>query len=96
MIKHIVSFKLKEEFKDKSELIKQKLEELPSKISEIKFFEIGINISDSPAAYDVVLVSEFLSVEELNTYRMHPEHINVTKIIALYKSTSMVVDYNIE
>ena len=93
MIKHIVSFKLKEESKDKAELIKQKLEELSSKISQIKYFEIGINISDSPAAYDLVLVSEFLSVEELDAYRMHPEHIKVADIIALYKSTSMVVDY---
>jgi hypothetical protein len=94
MIKHIVSFKLKDDSKDRAEEIKKALETLPSKISQIKYFEVGVNISDSPAAYDVVLISEFDSVEDLNTYRLDPEHIKVTDIIRLYKSDSMVVDYN--
>ncbi len=95
MIKHIVSFKLKEEHKDKTQIIKKALEALPSKINQIIGFEVGINISDSVAAYDIVLVSEFISLKELNEYRIHPEHIKVTEIIALYKSESMVVDYQI-
>jgi len=91
MIKHIVSFKLID--KDKAALIKIELDKLPSKISQIKMFEVGINISDSPAAYDLVLVSEFASVEDLNKYRMHSDHVKVADIIALHKTTSMVVDY---
>ena len=94
MINHIVAFKLKDEHKDKAKLIKQELDSLPSKIHQIKSFEVGINISDSTAAYDIVLVSEFESVEQLDEYRMHPEHIKVTDVIRLYKANSMVVDYN--
>ncbi len=93
MIKHIVSFKLKEDSKDKAGLIKQELDSLPSKISQIKYFEVGINISDSPAAYDIVLISEFESVEDLDIYRMHPEHRKAVDLINLYRIDSMVVDY---
>ncbi len=96
MIKHIVSFKLKDEHKNKAEQIKKELEVLPSKIPQIKGYEVGLNISDSPAAYDIVLVSEFNSVKELDEYRMHPEHLKVTELIALYKTVSMVVDYHIK
>ena len=93
MIKHIVSFKLKDGSKDKLNLIKDLLETLPSKISEIKYLEVGINISDSPAAYDLVLISEFNSVESLNNYLIDPEHIKVTDVVRLHKENSMVVDY---
>ncbi len=64
MIKHIVMFKFKEsaEGNGKAENIqslKSKLEALPAKIAEIKFFEVGVNFSDVPVAYDLVLDSEF-------------------------------------
>lgn len=95
MIKHIVSFKLIKEHKNKASILKKALDELPSKIQEIKAFEVGINISTASSAYDLVLVSEFSSVEELNIYREHPEHIMVVELIALYKTESMVVDYEI-
>ena len=93
MIKHIVSFKLKDESKDKTTLIKDLLETLPSKISEIKYFEVGINISDSPAAFDLVLISEFESIKSLDKYRLDPEHVKATDVVRLHKESSMVVDY---
>lgn len=93
MIKHIVSFKLKPEYKDKAPQIKQALDSLPEKIFQIKYFQIGINISTAPSAYDLVLVSGFDSVEDLDIYRKHPEHVKVVEFIALYKAESMVVDY---
>lgn len=93
MIKHIVSFKLKEESKDKAELIKQVLDSLPEKIAQIKFYEVGLNISSSPASFDIVLISEFTSLESLYEYQIHPEHIKATDLIKLHRTTSMVVDY---
>ena len=95
MIKHIVSFKLQEEYKDKAELIKQELEALPKKIKQIKTFEVGLNISEAESAYDVVLLSSFESIDDLNIYRNHIEHQKVLTIINAYKSESMVVDYKI-
>jgi hypothetical protein len=79
MIEHIVMWKLKDfaEGADKQEnarSIKSRLEALKSKIKEIGFIEVGINIDDSPAANDVVLYTEFAGKEELEAYLRHPEH----------------------
>ena len=101
MIKHVVMIKLKDypaamERKMKLDNIKAELEALPSKISEIKFYEIGINVAVSPVAYDIVLISEFENMKDLNIYREHPEHKRVLDIIAEAKDSSVVVDYVID
>ena len=98
MIKHIVMFKLKNEYtkeeKQKAaEQIKAALDELPNKISEIKAFEVGINLSNAETAYDLVLVSSFEDIESLNTYRVHPAHQAVVALINEHKKSSAVVDY---
>ena len=61
MIEHIVMIKLKESSvkNDISKKIKSALEALPNLINEIKYYEIGLNISKSPTANDIVLVSRF-------------------------------------
>jgi hypothetical protein len=95
MIIHIVSFKLKPEFKDKAILIKQALETLKDCIPQIVKIEVGINLSKQANAFDLVLNSEFNSLEDIEIYRVHPEHEKVLKLIALYKQETMVVDYQI-
>ena len=101
MIKHVVMIKLKDypaamERKAKIETIKAELEALPEKISEIKYYEVGINIAVSPVAYDIVLISEFENMKDLNTYREHTEHKRVLDIIAESKDSSIVTDYVVD
>lgn len=98
MIKHIVMWKLKEfaEGKDKEEnakIIKTGLENLQQKINELKFVEVGININNSPQAYDVVLYSQFENVEDLKIYQNHPEHIKVGEFVKKVVNERVVVDY---
>ena len=98
MIEHIVMIKISDRFevKDKqakAQEIKGILEELPAKIAEIKAYEIGLNISSSPSAYDIVLVSSFETLETLETYRMHEAHQKVLKKIKEIASATTVVDY---
>lgn len=73
--------------------IKAGLEALPSKIKEIKSYEVGININPNPAAYEIVLISEFENFNDLNIYREHPEHVKVLEIIGKYKDNSVFNDY---
>ncbi len=76
MIRHIVMWRLNEGC-DKAEtaaLIKEKLEALKDKIDELVDIQVGININDTVAASDVVLVSTFKSKEDLSAYIIHPEH----------------------
>ena len=71
------------------------LRKLPSKIKEIKFYEVGKNVSKSPNAMDIVLVSEFTNLNDLEIYRKHPEHIKVLDLIRKVVEKSAVNDYEI-
>ncbi len=98
MVRHIVMIKLKEipaafERQNAINQIKAGLEALPNKIKEIKNYEVGININPNPAAYEIVLISEFESFNDLNIYREHPEHIKVLDLINKYKDNSVFNDY---
>jgi hypothetical protein len=101
MIKHIVMFKLLEKAESASReenavLIHKMLCELPGKIPEIKFYEVGINIIESERAYDMVIISEFESMAALETYLKHPEHIKAVGFIAKRRADSKSVDYEVK
>jgi hypothetical protein len=97
MIKHIVFFKLK----NRSDLfmnvkkLQDSLNALPSKINQIKYFETGLNITDSERSYDLSLISEFDSTDTLEEYRAHPEHQKVVELIKNICDSTAVVDYEI-
>ena len=98
MIKHVVMFKLKEraEGRDRTANIvelKAKLEALPARIEEIRFFEVGINFLQASVAYDLVLVSEFESIDTLYSYQKHPEHVLVADFVGKTCVGRIVVDY---
>ena len=100
MIKHIVMWKIKDSFggKNKSEIlkkIKNDLEALPSKIPEIKLFEVGINFNDKNFAYDIVLYSEYRTKEDLDSYQVNPIHKEVDDYLAEVRLERHVVDYEV-
>jgi len=100
MIKHIVMFKLKEEAegRDKAanaQLLKAMLEALPASIKEIRFFEVGVNFLLASIAYDLVLVSQFESIEALQSYQKHPEHLKVFDFVVNNCENRIVVDYSL-
>lgn len=100
MIKHIVMFKLKSSILETErdsvlDKIKKNFESLKSQIPEIKFFEVGLNISESPVAFDYVINSEFNSVEDLKIYSKHPAHVKAVEFNRQYSDTRHVVDYEI-
>ncbi|MFP4059805.1 MAG: Dabb family protein [Bacteroidota bacterium] len=98
MIKHIVMFKVSKadnQFDDNMTRLSRALTDLDGKIPEIKFFEVGRNISNSPNAADLVLVSEFGNEEELERYREHPEHLKVLELIKEICTEVRVTDYQL-
>ena len=100
MIKHIVMLKLKacKNAEDKLlvlEKVQSALKKLPNKIPEIQFYEIGANISKSKNAFDIVLLSDFNNLEELDKYRKHPEHVKVLGIIKETTENIAVTDYEL-
>ncbi len=94
MIKHIVIWKLKEENKEENKkIIKEKLENLVGKIDEIKFLQVGINYNKSDMAYDLCLISEFLTDEDLQSYQVNPLHVEVSKFVRSVIEDRKVIDY---
>lgn len=101
MIKHIVMWKLKKfaEGGNKDEnalLVKSKLEGLRKKIKQIKALEVGFNLNTSSTAYDVVLYSEFETMEDLNKYKAHPEHKKVGDFVSKVRLERKAIDYEVK
>ena len=100
MIKHVVMWRLKEfangvNKEENTRKLKSHLESLKSKIKEIKRIEVGINITISEAASDVVLYSEFDSMGDLEAYQRHPEHTKIVAFVNEVRLERRVVDYEV-
>jgi hypothetical protein len=95
MIKHIVIWKVKEPKEDIGKKVKEILDTLPSKIAEIKDFEVGINYNDSDRAWDVSLYSSFNNKADLDIYQNHPAHIIAKDYIVSVATQSAVSDYQV-
>ena len=93
MIKHIVFWNFESEAIIKE--VKEKLEALPTTIKEIVELEVGVNFNESDAAFDVALYTSFNSMEELNSYQVHPAHKEVAQFISSVATQRAVVDYEV-
>lgn len=97
MINHVVLFKLNDYSKQEKLAViaelKAALEGLKEKIDEVKYIEVGVNYELEAKSYDLVLISHFESLEELDVYRVHPEHLKVVKRIGETTSARAAVDY---
>ena len=99
MVKHIVMWKFKDsaEGKTKEEnmaFVKDSLYALVGVIDEIKKMEIGIDITHSDMSMDLVLLTEFETVEAMKAYAVHPEHVKVAAYIKKVTESRVVLDYN--
>jgi len=101
MYKHVVFWKLKSEANGLSnqELaleVKRRLDSLPAQISEIKAYEVAINIGDYGASFfDVSLISVFENKETFWAYTKYPEHDDVVAFIQSVQVDEQIVDYEI-
>ena len=95
MIKHIVMWKFKEGEQENMMLFRERLLALKGQIPEIRAMEVGINVNPSERSYDAVLVSEFDSLEALNSYSTNPLHVAVADFCKSIRTGSVSVDYEL-
>ena len=97
MINHVVLFKLNdypaEEKKAVIAEMKSLLLGLKDKIKELKFIEVGVNYELNAKSYDIALNTHFSSLDDLDKYRIHPDHQKVVARIAEITSNRAAVDY---
>ncbi|MCE4562908.1 Dabb family protein [Maribellus sp. CM-23] len=98
MINHVVLFKLKAyPAEEKSQIIaniKEMLLGLKGKIDELKYIEVGENYELDSKSFDLALITHFESVEGLDVYRVHPEHVKVAAYIGGVVEARAAVDFN--
>lgn len=99
MIKHIVFFRLLDEAEghtklENAQIIKDGLLSLRDKVDVLVSEEVGINIPNAKKTdYDICLICEFRTWEDVDTYQNHPEHLKVAGYIAKCRSARAAVDY---
>ncbi|AQH01396.1 stress responsive protein [Burkholderia sp. KK1] len=100
MIRHIVMWRVRGETPAErdaaSQLVKTSFEGLRGLIPGMKHLEVGLDLSKVDYACDAVLVTEFESVEALEAYASHPEHLRVRKELGDVRTERFQVDYAIE
>ena len=100
MIRHVVMWKFKPEAEGKNkaenmEWVREHLYALMPVISEIKRMEIGIDVSGTDMSMDLMLLTEFDTLEALKTYAVHPEHVKVSTYVRKVIETRVVLDCEI-
>jgi len=94
MIKHIVFFKLPQDFTQK-DLFVEKLNNLKENIEFIRALEVGINFAQSDRAFDISLTVVLDDKEALANYATHENHLPVVEFIRSNAIETKVVDYEI-
>lgn len=62
-------------------------------IPEVKYLQVGLNVSTKPSAMDLVLVTDFIQASDLENYRIHPDHVKVIDLVKQSVEKTAVVDF---
>lgn len=94
MIRHVAVFRFKPEFtqEQRQDWIEM-VSDLPQSIPEVKAMSIGTDVLRGPLSYDVGLVADFESLEDLDTYSRHPKHDEVLAVSGPVKEHLAMADF---
>ena len=101
MIKHVVMWRFAKSAQGKSDaenmaIVRERLLALPAIIPEIKMMEVGRDCSRTEMSYDMMLVTEFDSLDSLHTYKVHEAHVAVAQYVAKVTTARVVLDAEID
>ena len=97
MIRHVIMWKFvdeldgmnKEEIMDK---VTESFVHLKKVIPEIKYMSVERDVLKTERSFDMIYVTEFESLEALEIYRVHPEHVKVAHFIGKIRTAQAVTD----
>ena len=95
MIRHIVLFKIKDEFKSEIPQLVQNFYGMKGKIEGMLDLEAGQDILHSERSYDLALITLFDSRESFESYQTHPVHMPVKKRMHEVRSASVACDFEV-
>ena len=95
MIRHMVLFKIKDEYKADIPDMVEKFYGMKGKIEGMVSLEAGAYFLHSDRSCDVALITEFVSRDALEAYQTHPVHLPVKKRMGEVRISSVACDYEI-
>lgn len=99
MIRHIVSWKLKAEEPEAKSVaaaeIIAALEVLPGQLPEILEFTLARDVGTAEKNFDLVLVADFATLDDLEAYQVHPAHIRAAGVVGPRVSGRACVDFEV-
>ncbi|GAB7056125.1 MULTISPECIES: Dabb family protein [Paenibacillus] len=94
MITHVVMFKLKDRSPESVKATYDVLKNMEGKIPVLRHIEVGTDVLHLERSYDIVLITKFDSLEDLQVYDNHPVHLEVkAHMKQVLDGTSICVDF---
>ena len=98
MIKHIILWTLHDEAEgatkaDNAQKAKKLFEALNGKITGLLKMEVGIDTVGTMHSVDLAMYSEFESIDALEYYQEHPEHLKLKPFMMAIRRERYVIDY---
>jgi hypothetical protein len=99
MIRHVVSWKLNA-VDDAGraaafEEISAVLNPLPASIPQIQSLRVARNIAFPESNWDVVLIADYDTVEDLQAYQVHPDHVAASAVVRSHVAQRASVDFEL-
>lgn len=91
MIVNHLLLKLKDRSPKQIRQVQTVLLSLSGKIDVLLDIEAEVNIRPGPSAYDLILITKFASLKDMDEYLMHPAHQEVAKWIGTVLETQASV-----
>ncbi len=95
MIRHIVLFKIKDEYKSEIPQLVQNFYGMKGRIEGLIDLEAGADILGSERSYDLGLVTLFENREAFDAYQTHPVHLPVKKRMHQVRLGSVACDFEV-
>jgi hypothetical protein len=99
MIRHVVSWKLNAvDDAGKAaafDAISGALNPLAARIPQIQTLRVARNMAFAESNWDVVLIADYNSVEDLEAYQVHPDHVAAGVIVRSHVAQRASVDFEL-
>ncbi len=96
MIRHVVVFKLKSDVSPpERDRWLEASRRAHAKIRSVRAYNIGANLMHLPRSYDVAVVADFDTLEDVQHYAEHPEHTAVVELSRRLSEHIASVDFEL-
>ena len=96
MIRHIVLFKIKEEFKSEIPALAEAFYSMKGRVEGLLEIQSGGDFLHSERSYDLALLTVFADRAAFDAYQTHPAHMPIKKRMHEVREGSVACDFEFE